>query len=181
MHAASERRPGTMAVVIGLSDFESLLPEGVSVANCNCPGQIVISGTAQGIEAAGPILKEAGAKRVLPLDVSGAFHSPLMQPAQEALSEAIAALPMREGSAELVMNVPGDFVTDLGDVRTSLLRQVTSPVYWERGIRAIAARGEALYIEIGPGKTLTGMNKKIDSALETLSIATVGDIDHAHR
>jgi len=149
--------------------------DGVWIANFNCPGQIVISGTKAGVEKAAAALKAAGAKRVLPLTVHGAFHSGLMKLAQEGLAPFIAAAPIVESAVGFVMNVPGDFVHSTDEIRRNLTQQVTHSVRWEQGIRSMA--GIELFLEIGCGKTLAGLNKKIGVAAATVSIDKVEDLE----
>lgn len=183
MNEASEKYPGTMAVVLGfpvegvqecLKDFQ----DQVWVANLNCPGQVVISGTVEGVELASKVIKEKGAKRVLPLDVSGAFHSGLMREAQEKLSQKLNEVPIQESAIEIVMNVPGEFVVDALEMRKNLLNQVTSPVRWEKGVRAMMERHTELYVEIGCGKTLSGMNKKIGATGTTVNVNKMEDLEN---
>lgn len=182
MNQCCEETFGTMAAVLGILEQplkEALKNiEGVWVANYNCPGQIVISGTKEGVEAASLALKAAGAKRILPLTVHGAFHSGLMQGAQEQLAPFLREAPLIDSSIDFVMNVPGDFVTSLSEVRSHLIDQVTHSVRWEQGILAIERRQIAeLYLEIGSGKTLSGMNRKIGVSAPTLSLEKVSDLD----
>ncbi|MCB1134681.1 MAG: ACP S-malonyltransferase [Chlamydiia bacterium] len=184
MNDACEAHPGQMAVVMGLEAeaVESIveacaLPHDLWAANFNCPGQVVVSGTAKGIEAFTAAAKAAGAKRVLPLQVHGAFHSGLMQDAQDRLAPKVQAASIDASPVELVMNVPGGFVADTAQIRAHLIDQVTSPVRWQQGIQAMEARGVDLYIEIGPGKTLAGMNKRIKTSAPTVSIERVGDLE----
>lgn len=182
MNQACEQVPGTMAAVLGLSGsaIEEALQgiSGVWVANYNCPGQIVISGTREGVEAASIALKAKGAKRILPLTVHGAFHSGLMKLAQDGLAPHIKTAPLSDSSIHFVMNVPGDFVLSLDSVREHLINQVTGSVRWDQGILAIEAKQVDLYLEIGPGKTLTGFNKKIGTSALTLSLEKVADLDN---
>lgn len=184
MNEACEATHGTMAVVMGLEDsvVEELvekinLPNDLWIANYNCPGQIVLSGTLKGIEAGSTAAKARGAKRVLSLQVHGAFHSGLMNLAQKKLTPRIEAVPLVQGTSQLVMNVPGDFVVKLEDVRSNLIEQVTHSVKWEQGVRAMEREDVDLYIEFGPRKTLAGMNKRIGVKAPTLSIETVGDLE----
>lgn len=181
MNEACAKIPGTMAAVLGLNadQVESALKgvAGLWVANYNCPGQIVISGTKEGVEKGSQILKENGAKRVLPLTVAGAFHSGLMQSAQDKLAPFIMAAPIQESATHFVMNAVGDFVSTVADIRKNLIAQVTSSVRWEPGIRAMNEKGIDSYIEIGCGKTLTGMNRKIGVAGAMISIEKVSDLD----
>ena len=181
MNDACEKIPGTMAAVLGLnaSEVEAAVKgiSGVWVANYNCPGQTVISGTKEGVERGAEALRANGAKRVLPLTVHGAFHSGLMQPAQEALAPFIEAAPIRESSVGFVMNTSGSFVDSIADIRRHLTSQVTQSVRWEQGVNAMEARGIDLYIEIGCGKTLSGMNRKIGVRGQTLSIDKLPDLE----
>jgi [acyl-carrier-protein] S-malonyltransferase len=182
MHEASLSRPGTMAAVLGLApeEVEKALvatQEKVWVANLNCPGQVVISGTHRGVKQAKSVLQEKGAKRVLSLDVSGAFHSELMENARDRLAEKLAKVSIKESEVGLVMNVIGDFVEELEEVRAALIDQVVSPVYWERGIRNIEKKGIDLFMEIGCGKTLLGMNRKIGVSSPTISVERVEDLE----
>lgn len=181
MNEACEKIPGTMAAVLGLNadQVESALKgvAGVWVANYNCPGQIVISGTKEGVEKGSQILKENGAKRVLPLTVAGAFHSGLMQTAQDQLAPFIMNAPIQESATHLVMNAVGNFVSTVEEMRKNLIAQVTHSVRWEQGIRAMNDKGVDSYIEIGCGKTLTGMNRKIGVTGHLISIEKVTDLD----
>lgn len=183
MNDACEATEGTMAVVLGLSaeQVEELvkdanLPDDLWAANFNCPGQVVVSGTVKGIEAATALAKDRGAKRVLPLQVHGAFHSGLMLQAQERLAEHVAQVALHKPAAQFVMNVSGDFVKEEDKVREQLIKQVTSPVRWQQGIEAMEATGLDLYLEMGPGKTLAGFNKRIGAKAPTISIEKVEDL-----
>lgn len=182
MNEACEKVPGTMAAVLGLegSRVEEALQgiSGVWVANYNCPGQIVISGTKAGVEKGSEVLKAVGAKRILPLSVSGAFHSGLMQMAQEGLAPYILAAPLQETSVQLVMNVPGDFVVKTEEIRKYLISQVTQSVRWEQSILQMDRAGIDCYLEIGCGKTLSGMNRKIGVSGLTLSIEKLADLEN---
>jgi len=180
MHESCEASKGVMHVVFGLElpvvkEITASI-DGVWIANLNCPGQIVLSGTPEGIEEAAASLKEAGARRVMPLDVSGAFHSGLMQSAQDQLEPMIQNTKLTPSAIEIVMNVPGDFTRDLDEVRSNMTQQVTKPVRWQKGIEAIVNQGIDLFIEIGPGKTLAGMNKRIGIKIPTVSIEKVEDL-----
>lgn len=181
MHEACLAFPGGMQVVLGLSadDVAKAIASlaNVWVANVNCPGQVVIAGTKEGMETVMEPLKSAGAKRVLPLEVAGAFHSGLMQSARERLEPHIAKVSLRESPAALVMNVPGGLVRDLSSMRQHLIDQVTNPVRWEQGIRSMMDMEIELYIEMGPGETLKGMNKRIGVPVPTISIGKVEDLE----
>ena len=180
MHEACETRPGTMHVVLGLEldRIEEVLQsiDGVWVANLNCPDQIVISGTKEGIERAAVLLKEKGARRVLPLDVSGAFHSGLMQEAQDELQPLIEGVNLNETPISVVMNVPGNSVSAIKDMQEAMTQQVTQPVFWQKGIEILLASGIDLFIEMGPGKTLAGMNKRIGVTAPTISVEKIEDL-----
>lgn len=181
MNLACERTAGTMAAVLGLDaiGIEAAVRgmEGVWVANYNAPGQTVVSGTKEGIEKAMAALKEKGAKRVIPLSVHGAFHSGLMQSAQEGLAPWIERAPLQESPIPFVMNVPGDFAKETQEIRRNLIRQVTQSVRWEQGILAANAFGVDLYVEIGCGKTLAGLNKKIGGTAPTVSVDKTADLE----
>lgn len=183
MNEACQRTKGTMAVVMGLDAdvVESLvkevnLPNDLWVANFNCPGQVVISGTLHGIEKGTEKAKEKGAKRVLPLQVYGAFHSGLMSYARERLQNTIQELDLCDSSVDFVMNVSGSFENESKRIKNLLIDQVTSSVRWEQGIRAIENQGIDLYIEMGPGKTLNGMNKRIGVNAPTINIEKIEDL-----
>ena len=151
-------------------------PHLVWVANINCPGQVVIAGTKSGVAAAAEALLKNGAKRALPLDVSGAFHSGLMKEAQDRLEPLIKEATIINSDIEIVMNVPGGYVSDIAQIRKFLIDQVTSPVRWEQGIRAMMDQKIDFFIEIGCGKTLAGMNKRIGTP-PTLSIEKISDLE----
>lgn len=183
MNEACELNKGTMAAVLGLSAEEvkavvakANLPNDLFVANYNCPGQTVISGALQGIEAGSILLKEAGARRILPLQVHGAFHSGLMKPAKDLLAPFIKEVSLKESSVPIVMNVTALLTQDLQVIRDNLINQVVSSVCWEQSIKTCEARAFDCYVEFGPGKTLSGMNKKIGVERPTVSIATIDDL-----
>lgn len=185
MQEAAEKVGGTMAAVLGMEGAlvaESLAGfSDVWVANYNCPGQIVISGTKEGVEKGSEVLKGKGAKRIVPLSVSGAFHSPLMQTAKEALRPFIETADLKKTPIRIAMNVPGDFVEEEAAMRQSLVAQVTDSVRWEQQIRAMQREGVELYIEIGPGKTLSGMLRKIGVTGLCVSCDRVQDLDEMVR
>ena len=163
MNEACEAALGTMAVVMGLDSAvveevvrEVNLPDELWVANFNCPGQIVLSGTFKGIQAGAESAKKHGAKKVVPLPVYGAFHSGLMKQAEVKLAPYIQKAPLVQGSVLLVMNVLGDFAPSVEIVRHCLTEQVTHSVRWEQGMRAMEGNDVDLYIEIGPGKPFRG-------------------------
>ncbi len=174
MQKACESEPSTMAAIIGLNDesVEKILKsinEIVIPANYNCPGQLVISGSFKGIEIACEKLKEAGAKRALPLKVGGAFHSPLMEPARVELAEAIKSTKFSQGTCPIYQNVTGQSVTDPEIIKTNLISQLTSPVMWTQIMQNMIADGAKSFIEVGPGNVLQGLVKKLDRNIETYS------------
>lgn len=183
MNDACESHPGSMSVVLGMEEavvdaaLKEISEAGVVIANLNCPGQIVIAGTKQGLETATEHLKAKGAKRILPLDVSGAFHSPLMKEAQERLYPYLKGVNLSQSSVDLVMNTPGEYVMNVEEMRDQLINQVTQPVRWEKGIHAMSREGVDLFVEMGCGKTLAGMNKRIGVIAPTLSIEKITDIE----
>ncbi len=163
---------------LNAEEAESLLkglPE-VWIANYNSPGQIVISGTRVGVSEAIAHLKTANFARVIPLQVQGAFHSPLMISAQEMLAPHIEIAPIERPHTTLVMNVPGDCVDLVVDIRRHLIAQVTHSVRWEQSVRAMMRDGADSYLEIGSGKTLSGLNRKIGAA-PTYSLDKVQDME----
>ncbi len=172
MQKACEARPSTMAAVLALSDekVEELCAEVddvVAPANYNCPGQVVISGTIEGIDAACEKMLAAGAKRAMKLKVGGAFHSPLMQPAQEELAEAIAVAEFHTPCCPIYQNVDGKPHTDPAEIKENLIKQLTAPVRWTYDVQAMIADGADEFIELGPGSVLQGLVKKIDRNVAT--------------
>lgn len=186
MHLACEETKGTMNVVLGMTD-EAIaavlrdLNQPVWIANINCPGQVVIAGTVEGIAVVAEALKNNGAKRVLPLDVAGAFHSGLMKSAQGKLADKIATVKFQDSPIEIVMNVPGDYVASAEEMRCNLIDQVVQPVRWEQGVRKMMERKIDMYLEMGPGKTLSGMNKRIGVAEPTYNIEKTSDLEGIHQ
>ncbi len=176
MHRCCEKVEGKMAVVLGLSSEkaqELVIPDQLWVANLNCPGQVVISGTAKGVEKGVKRALEFGAKRVLPLNVHGAFHSGLMAQAQESLSPYIDAAAFCKGNIPVVMNVTGMPVMEVETVKELLKKQVTHSVLWEKGIRQMNVER---FIEFGPGRSLSGLNRKIGVLGEMRSIDKIHDL-----
>ena len=174
MQRACESQPGTMAAVLGLDDAVvekicSEIPGIVVPANYNCPGQLVISGEVVAIELACEKLKEAGARRALVLPVGGAFHSPLMEPAREELAAAIANTPFNVPDCPVYQNVTTTGVTDPEQIKINLIAQLTAPVKWTQSVQRMVADGAARFIEVGPGKVLQGLVKKIHPEAEALS------------
>ena len=167
MQKACEMNPSTMAAVLALPDetveniCNSITQEVVVAANYNCPGQIVISGSKAGIELAAEQLKAAGAKRVLPLAVGGAFHSPLMEPARQELAEAIEATHFVKPICPVYQNVDAKAYTDPAQIKANLVAQLTSPVRWTQTVLNMLADGADEFVELGPGQVLTGLIAKI--------------------
>ena len=168
MQKACEINPSTMAAVLGLDDKKveeicaDIINEVVVPANYNCPGQIVISGSIKGIEEACILLKEAGAKRALVLPVGGAFHSPLMQPAKEELTEAIEKTKFNIPFCAVYQNVVAKAVTEPAEIKSNLIAQLTGPVKWTQTIEQMISDGATEFTECGPGKVLQGLVSKIN-------------------
>jgi [acyl-carrier-protein] S-malonyltransferase len=175
MQQACEIQPSTMAAILGLSDNDvenicaSIKGEVVVPANYNSPGQLVISGSEQGIAIACEKLLEAGAKRAIPLKVGGAFHSPLMEPARLELAEAIHATKFSKGMCPIYQNVTGQSVTDPEIIKTNLIAQLTAPVRWTHIMNNMIANGARTIVEVGPGTVLQGLFKKVDRNIVTMS------------
>jgi len=178
MQKACEAEPSTMAAIIGLEDktVEDILKdinEVVVPANYNSSGQLVISGSVKGIEMACKKLKEAGARRALPLKVGGAFHSPFMEPARIKLAEAINNTKFSQPICPVYQNATAKAVTDPHEIRKNLVAQLTSPVRWAQSVKNMITDGAATFIEVGPGNVLQGLVKKIDKEVETFSASQV--------
>ncbi|EFI16414.1 MAG: ACP S-malonyltransferase [Bacteroidota bacterium] len=166
MQKACEINPSTMAAVLGLDDNKveeicSQIDGVVVAANYNCPGQLVISGKKDDVAKACELMKEAGAKRALPLQVGGGFHSPCMQPAKEELEKAIRATVFSKPVCPVYQNVDGKPYTDVENIKNNLIAQLTSPVRWTQTVRNMAADGATEFVELGPGTVLQGLIKKI--------------------
>ena len=172
---------GGMAAVIAMdadkiAEICDNTPGKVQIANYNCPGQIVISGEAEAVKAASAALAEAGAKRVIPLNVSGPFHSQMLVPAGEKLYDFLQGVDVAEGFAPYYCNADAEEITDAAKVKELLKRQVYSSVRWQQTIENMIADGVDTFIEVGPGKTLTGFMKKINREVKSINIATVDDL-----
>ncbi len=173
---------GGMAAVLGLDVRQAeraIAGTGLVVANDNAPGQVVISGPAGALAAAGDRLREAGAKRVVPLRVSGAFHSPAMRPVAAELAKAIASTPMGRLRLRVITNVDAQVHEHAGDLPALLERQVWSPVRWADAVRRAAEEGAAIFVEFGPGTTLTGLVKRIVPDARTVNISNVTTLEEA--
>ena len=178
MQKACEVKPSTMAAVIALADekVEEVCAgvDGVVVAaNYNCPGQVVISGEVESVQAACVALKEAGAKRALPLNVSGAFHSPMMEPARAELQKAIEATEFHTPRCAVYQNVDAQPHTDPNEIKQNLIAQLTSPVRWTQSVERMCADGATAFEELGPGQVLQGLIKKINKEVEVSSKQTL--------
>ncbi len=176
MQKACELKPSTMAAVLGLEDevVENVCAgiDGVVVAaNYNCPGQLVISGEVDAIEKACEVMKEKGARRALVLPVGGAFHSPLMEPAREELAAAIEATTFNTPNCPVYQNVTTTAVTNPSEIKKNLIAQLTAPVKWTQSIKNMINDGATSFTEVGPGKVLSGLVKKVDRSMETISAA----------
>jgi [acyl-carrier-protein] S-malonyltransferase len=174
MQEACDANPSSMAAILGLDDAKveeicSQISGIVVPANYNCPGQLVISGETSAVEEACVKLKEAGAKRALLLPVNGAFHSPLMQPAQERLATAINTTKFRKATIPVYQNITTTAVTDPEEIKNNLIAQLTGPVKWTQSVQNMIKDGATKFIEVGPGKTLQGLIKKIDASVEAVS------------
>lgn len=171
MQKACEINPSTMAAILGLDDMEvericGEIEDIVVPANYNCPGQLVISGTNKGIEEACVKMKDAGAKRALPLPVGGAFHSPLMEPARKELAEAIRSTSFNQPICPIYQNVNAEPSQDIDTIKANLIAQLTAPVKWTQTVQNMVKDGASTFIECGPGKVLQGLVKKIEPTVE---------------
>ena len=175
MQKACEATPSTMAAVLGMDDAKveeicaSITDEVVVAANYNCPGQLVISGSIPGINKACELLKAAGAKRALVLPVGGAFHSPLMEPARVELEAAINATNFKQPICPVYQNYTASPVSNPDEIRKNLVAQLTAPVKWTQTVQRMTADGATHYVEVGPGKVLQGLVKKISPTVEAAS------------
>lgn len=176
MQRACETNPSTMAAVLGLADeivekvCSEITDEVVVPANYNCPGQLVISGSNEGIDVACEKMKEAGAKRALKLPVGGAFHSPLMEPAREELAAAIEATDFKAPVCPIYQNVNAEPSSDVAAIKANLIAQLTAPVRWTQSVERMVSDGATLFTECGPGKVLQGLVKKISRETETSGV-----------
>ena len=176
MQKACEMKPSTMAAILGLTDeqVENICESTAGVvvaANYNCPGQLVISGEIEAIEAACESAKEAGARRALVLPVGGAFHSPVMEPARAELAAAIEATEFHTPLCPVVQNSVAKAVSDPAEIKQNLIDQLTAPVKWTQSVQQMIASGVTDYVECGPGKTLQGLVKKIDRSTSVSGVS----------
>jgi len=173
MYEAGLKKPGGMAAIMGLDEApltEVCTETGTQIANFNCPGQLVISGAKENLNRAIELAKAKGAARAIPLAVSGAFHSLLMQPAVDGMADIIATLNFREPTAPIVANTTARPMATTEEVKAELLRQLCNGVHWQRSIEHMIDSGVSTFIEIGPGKVLTGLIKRINKNVNTLNI-----------
>lgn len=173
MQLASQQSPGVMAAVMGLDEAvinQAAAESGIFIANFNSPGQIVISGDRDRMATASEILVSKGA-RVVPLAVSGAFHTPLMAPAAEGLSKVVERLNFKDTAVPIVANTTGLPITGAEDIRAELLKQLTTSVYWQKSVEYMIGAGVSTFIEIGPGKVLSGLVRRINRDVRTINIS----------
>lgn len=172
---------GSMAAVLGMKaeDIENTISsvDGVEIANYNCPGQIVITGKKEGVERAAELLKENGAKRVIPLNVSGPFHSSMLKKAGQELEKILENQEVSPLKIPYVTNVTGDFVHEEREIKSLLSRQISSPVKWQQSVENMILNGVDTFVEIGPGRTLNGFIRKINRDVSVYSIQTVEDME----
>ncbi len=177
MHEAGQKQAGAMAAILGLDEAkvaEVCRQTDTVMANINCPGQIVISGPAGNVTRAMEMATAAGASRTVPLQVSGAFHSPLMQPAVEGMTQYLDATTFNNPSIPVIGNTTAEPMTTAEAVKTELRYQLTSPIQWQRSIEYMAGKGVTTFIEIGPGRVLTGLIRRINRDAKTINI---GDLE----
>jgi len=187
MFRAGEIMPGTMFAVIGLDEAkvielcDTLTKEGngnvIVPANFNSPGQVVVSGSADYLREKAPLFKEAGAKMVSELVVSGAFHSPLVEPARTELEKRINSIAFNNAKAPIYSNVYAKPLTDAEEIKKALIQQLTSPVLWTQSLKAMQTDGIDTYVEVGPGKVLQGLVKRTLTGVQIEGIDKVGDIE----
>jgi [acyl-carrier-protein] S-malonyltransferase len=181
MFEAGQKVAGAMAAILGLDEnsvAEICRQSGTWLANINCPGQLVISGAKENIDTAITLAKSKGAARALPLQVSGAFHTPLMQPAAEDLSAAISRLVFNEPLVPIIANSSAQTLTTGGAIKEELLEQLTHTVQWQKSIELMIAKGTATFVEIGSGSVLSGLIKRIDKNVKALNVSGINDLDN---
>ena len=173
MYEAGLAKPGSMAAIIGLEETalaEICQQTGVWLANINCPGQLVISGAVDNLNSAMEQAKEKGASRVVPLPVSGAFHTPLMQSAVDGMAKVVATLSFKEPAVPIIGNTSAQPLTTAEAVKEELLKQLCNPVQWQRSVEYMIDNGATTFIEIGPGRVLSGLVKRINKDAETINV-----------
>ncbi len=179
MHEAGLERPGGMVAVIGLDEAalaEVCAQTGVRIANINCPGQLVISGAEADLPQAAELARAHGASRAIPLQVSGAFHTPLMQPAADGLAQTVACLSFRPPVVPIIGNTTAQPLVTGEQVKEELLQQLCNCVQWQRSIEYMLDKGVSTFIEIGPGKVLSGLSKRINREVSLLNIGDAGAV-----
>ncbi len=177
MWEAGQIRPGSMTAILGFDEApltEVCRETNTWIANINCPNQLVISGAKEDLTQAADLAKARGALRIIPLPVSGAFHTPLMQPAVDGMSEIIATLPFNEPAIPVIANTTAQPLTTAEMIKEELIRQLCNGIQWQRSIEYMISNGVSTFIEIGPGEVLTGLTRRINRDVETLNI---GDVD----
>jgi [acyl-carrier-protein] S-malonyltransferase len=187
MNEAVPAGEGAMAAILGMDskDLQKITNEVtdrigvVQLANLNCPGQIVISGTKAGVEEACAVAKASGAKRAIPLDVSGPFHSELMRPASQHLSEVLSKAFLEDAKIPVISNVKAEPESNAAQIQDLLVRQLYSPVLWEQSVRQLIELGVTVFVEIGPGKVLSGLVKKVDRSVKTLPVYDLDSFEKA--
>jgi len=184
MYEAGLEKPGTMAAVIGMETdaLESVIREArasgvVQIANVNSPTQLVISGEVEAVKKAMDLAGERGARRVIPLNVSGAFHSALLESARDGMADVLAGVPIEKPQCVFVANVTGGALSEPEAIRDNLVKQIVEPVQWVDCVRALANRGASLMVEVGPGNVLRGLVRKIDPEIKTMGAGTLQDVD----
>lgn len=185
MEAAVPNKTGSMAAILGmdralLEEVTATITESgeiVQLANINCPGQIVISGTREGVNQAMALAKEKGAKRALPLEVSGPFHSALMKPAAEKLNEVLNSVKIVQANVPVISNVTAEPIQEPNDIKERLIEQLYSPVLWEDSVKKLIALGVDTFVEVGPGKVLSGLIKKVDRSVTLYSVSDLESLD----
>ncbi|MGC4018279.1 MAG: ACP S-malonyltransferase [Muricomes sp.] len=181
MQTAVPGGKGSMAAVLGMDaeKIEQVLEgiDGASIANYNCPGQIVITGWKESVEQAAEALKAAGAKRVLPLNVSGPFHSPMLEEAGKKLQEVLDKVELHTLEIPYVTNVTANYVNDISEIKSLLVKQVASSVRWQQSVENMIEDGTDVFVEVGPGKTLAGFMKKINKDVKVYNVETWEDVD----
>ena len=173
MYEAGLKKPGGMVAIIGLDEAslaEVCAQTDTHIANFNCPGQLVISGAKDNLARAATLAKDSGARRVIPLPVSGAFHTPLMQPAADGLSRIIADLTFHQPAVPIIANTSAQPMTTVEQVKEELLNQLCHGVQWQRSVEYMLKEGASTFVEIGPGEVLSGLARRINSEVETINI-----------
>jgi [acyl-carrier-protein] S-malonyltransferase len=178
MQEACEKYPGAMLVVMGLEESEIAKTHGW-IANVNCPGQIVVACSKENVESITSELIDRGAKKIIPIPVSGAFHSPLMKSAKESLMPLIEEMNFQKSDILLAMNVAGNFVENIAEIKTYLIEQVASPTRWMKCVQAMMEKEASHFYEIGPSQ-LVAMNRKIGVTAQTISVEKISDLERIH-